>query len=320
MEGLTLKEKLIEKKEITKNEIRKICSTIGLGLLAMVIASIGTQFVLMYIFEKYIINISRIALALIINSISMYLIGMLSFKLIVRKIPMKSSFKPVSYDLLDIIELGFLSIGAMYVFNLIGVFIISIIGLEVMDPVSSLVANISGYDIIVLFINLCIVAPIFEELLFRKWILNRLRPLGSKKAIFVSSILFAFLHMNISQGVYAFGIGLILGYMAVKSGSIKVPIITHMFINFVGGMLMPMLAGLFSEIVIPKGDTIAIALVLWFLVCGAIVFVTKRKHLLFCDELVENKTNLADFSSIYINAGMILFLGYSTFMALKYIA
>ncbi len=71
---------------------------------------------------------------------------------------------------------------------------------------------------------------VIEELLMRGAILQPLRRYGDAFAIIVSSLLFALLHGNALQGIFAFFAGLGMGYAVVLSGSLWPGIIIH-FVN-----------------------------------------------------------------------------------------
>lgn len=83
-----------------------------------------------------------------------------------------------------------------------------------------------------LFIVLGIVVPLTEEVIYRGIIFNRIKKyLDANKAIIISSLLFGLFHLNLMQGLYAFIIGLIMGYMYYKFENIWAPIVLHMAIN-----------------------------------------------------------------------------------------
>ena len=86
------------------------------------------------------------------------------------------------------------------------------------------------------FIDVLIVAvlPAFcEEFLHRGVVLQGIKHAGYKKAIVISSMLFALLHFNIRQVSYAFVIGLILGLISVVAKNIWPAIIVHFVNNFI---------------------------------------------------------------------------------------
>lgn len=85
-------------------------------------------------------------------------------------------------------------------------------------------------EFIPFFIFTCVVAPLTEEFIFRGALLAPLRKYGDLFAIVVTSILFSLVHGNLGQIPGALIIGLVLGFVTVKSGSIIPAIIIH-FIN-----------------------------------------------------------------------------------------
>ncbi len=76
-----------------------------------------------------------------------------------------------------------------------------------------------------------ILAPVAEELMFRGVILRRLSSVSQTFAIFVSAAIFGLMHGNLLQTILGFVMGIILGYAAVKTGSLILPIAGHIFIN-----------------------------------------------------------------------------------------
>mgnify|MGYP000288948353 CR=1 FL=1 len=86
-------------------------------------------------------------------------------------------------------------------------------------------------NMVLVFLSLCIVAPLFEETLFRGIILRGLLDnLEHWSAIFYTAFLFGILHMNIWQGIGAFFTGIILGWLFLKTHSLYVVIFAH-FVN-----------------------------------------------------------------------------------------
>ena len=77
------------------------------------------------------------------------------------------------------------------------------------------------------FISVVILAPIFEELIFRGMILQVLSKYNKVFAILVTSLLFGLLHLNMTQAVPAFFMSLILCYMCLKTDSLLVTILAH---------------------------------------------------------------------------------------------
>lgn len=86
-----------------------------------------------------------------------------------------------------------------------------------------------------------ILAPLLEEYVCRKQIIDRTRRYGEKTAVFLSALVFGLLHQNLFQFFYAFGLGLIFAYIYTRTGRLRYPILLHMIINFMGGVIAPWL-------------------------------------------------------------------------------
>ncbi len=83
-----------------------------------------------------------------------------------------------------------------------------------------------------------ILAPICEELVFRGLMFKRLRALVSfRYAAIYTSMVFAFIHGNMVQLVYAFIMGLVFAYLYEKYGSFKAPVIAHIVANLISVLL-----------------------------------------------------------------------------------
>lgn len=74
-------------------------------------------------------------------------------------------------------------------------------------------------------------APVCEELMFRGVILRRLSTVSQRFAIVMSAVIFGLMHGNLIQAILGFIVGLVLGYAAVKTDSLILPIAGHIFIN-----------------------------------------------------------------------------------------
>lgn len=82
-----------------------------------------------------------------------------------------------------------------------------------------------------------VIAPLFEELFFRKLLLDRLGFLGDAAALLLSGIAFGLFHGNIEQFCYAALLGMLLALLYLKTGNLLYPVLTHSIVNFFGGIL-----------------------------------------------------------------------------------
>lgn len=120
-----------------------------------------------------------------------------------------------------------------YFSNIIITFTESITGKTLVNPVES---SLSTGNLMISALCVGIIFPILEELLFRKLLCGKLLPLGEKQAIIISAAIFGLIHGNLFQFAYAFLLGLIFGYVYVKTGKIIYTIIFHCIINLYGGV------------------------------------------------------------------------------------
>ena len=84
---------------------------------------------------------------------------------------------------------------------------------------------------VIMVIYFVFIAAITEELLCRGLVLKLFSPVSKKFAVVASAVLFGVMHGNFNQMFNGFLLGLVIGYIAVKSKSIWIPIICHMAAN-----------------------------------------------------------------------------------------
>lgn len=79
-----------------------------------------------------------------------------------------------------------------------------------------------------------IFAPVVEEMMFRKILIDRIRKFGELPAILLSGFLFGLFHGNFTQFFYAAGLGLLFAWIYVRTGKIIHTIALHAIVNFWG--------------------------------------------------------------------------------------
>jgi len=118
--------------------------------------------------------------------------------------------------------------------NVLGLFadglelLLNAIGLSATSALKDL--DVLNQPAISMFMYTCMIAPIFEEFIYRGAILRGLEKYGRWFAILASAILFGMMHGNFYQIFMAIGVGIILGYLATEY-SIKLTIILHIINN-----------------------------------------------------------------------------------------
>lgn len=98
--------------------------------------------------------------------------------------------------------------------------------------------DITSIPLILNIIASGIIGPIFEEILFRYSLINKLSKFNNNSlCIIISSFIFAICHNGITTIIYAFIIGLFNSYYYIKKKDILVPIIIHISANIVSSFL-----------------------------------------------------------------------------------
>lgn len=167
-----------------------------------------------------------------------FLLGALALLGMPKKVPER---KPVKVKRFMVLFCVCATIGAIG--NLIGNIILTvwnlITGGSASNPLTDVVMNVSPLSML---ICMAILAPILEEFFFRKLLIDRMYRYGELTAILVSAVAFGLFHQNFSQFFYAFGIGVVLGYLYCKTGSYRAVTLLHMVFNLFMGVIPAVLS------------------------------------------------------------------------------
>lgn len=166
--------------------------------------------------------------------------------------------------------------------------------------VSNMISETSlYYNVIVVGI----MAPVWEEILFRRMIIDRMNRLGDRPAIFTSALIFALVHGNFYQCFYAFAVGLVLGYIYVRTGKIRWTILLHILLNMLFGVLPTYLYGQFGT----PALTVITAAEVVLTILGLLLVFGEWKKIHFLYGWVElPKHHWAGI--VFLNPGMFLYL------------
>lgn len=137
-------------------------------------------------------------------------------------------------------------------------------------PVSNPVESIQNYPAALNLLLGCVIAPAAEELMFRRLLLDRLRPYGDRFAVFASALCFGLFHGNLNQMFYAFALGVIFAYVMLRTGRLWQTVLLHALVNAVSVALAPLL-----ERVGAWGDAALGVFVLTAIVLGVTFFLAR---------------------------------------------
>lgn len=100
------------------------------------------------------------------------------------------------------------------------------------------------WDSVLLTLVAAILVPVFEEFIFRGYVVTALYPhLSVPAVILLSSVIFASVHVarGLTGVVYAFALALMLSGLFLFSSSLYPPIFMHSLVNFFGFVVAPAL-------------------------------------------------------------------------------
>jgi len=131
----------------------------------------------------------------------------------------------------------------MYAGNLIGTVLSMILsGGNAVNALNDYAMDNSPLKILVMVI----LAPLLEELICRKLLIDRTAHYGEKLSVLMSGLIFGLLHQNLFQFFYAFALGSLFAYVYIRTGRIHYTIILHAFINFLGAVVAPAVLSLLN--------------------------------------------------------------------------
>lgn len=225
---------LIEKQdlELRKSKAKKYAFTIGMAMILFVILQMVSSLVLSFTLPTYLSDKFDISTILVIEN-SLILIISLSLSSLFIKFYSTDIVKEKRKELKGTqkFEIIFMGIAVIAFIQFIVTYLYEKFGIN-QDVIANagIVPQKTFGGILIFIIGMALIPALFEELLFRNWILNASKKYGKVFAIVFSAVLFGLYHMNVSQGVFAFLIGVLFGVIAVGTGTIKYTCLLH-FLN-----------------------------------------------------------------------------------------
>ena len=302
--------------------MKKIGNKIGWGILlyntimfAIVLIDIVVRFIIK-LAKNYSENMSDEATDLLIeevekemlmsgvSSIVAVIVGVMFLLLFFMK---NIKFKQIwtvnkSMKLSDFFKLLSVFMAGQFCFSLIAMGMeegLNFIGYSAMEELATATEVSSTIS---MFLYAGIVGPIAEEIVYRGFVMNILKPYGKQFAIISSSIIFGIMHANIHQIFFATVIGIVLGYVAMEY-SLKWAISLHIFNNCIFG-------DVFSYAVSPLPKNIqemfGWGVQIAFFIIAVIVIFKHRKEVKAY--FVSNKDDKKIYRQLFLTLGMIVFM------------
>ena len=223
---------------LSERDSKRYFSTLGLSAVALIVsanlASILIQ-ILLLTFAPWLLDYALVMQ--IVSVIPLYLIGFPCAYLVLRRLPKgvpsadTMGAKNVTVGLM--VSLALMMVGN-YIGNAFIIFMESLMGRTLLNPVETATVG-QAWWMNLIFVG--ILAPIVEEIFFRKVVCDRLLVLGEGYTIVLSAALFGLAHGNLFQFFYAFLLGAFFALIYVKTGCLRYSIAYHIVVNVLGGVL-----------------------------------------------------------------------------------
>ena len=91
--------------------------------------------------------------------------------------------------------------------------------------------NTDPFGIFVSVFSIAILAPVFEELIFRSAVYRNAEVMGQGFAIIASALLFGLMHQNYAQVFYTFVMGMGMAFLVAKTRSVIPAMLFHFLLN-----------------------------------------------------------------------------------------
>ena len=288
-----------EENLVSIQEAKSCFRTLSLALLAMTLCPIVIQLLIGIVASAlYVLGLDLLSNPWFLwaaSSLPLYVVGVPIFLLLIRSVPTHAqprSQLPAS----RLLVLLLICFPVTYLGNVIGSLLSA--ALSGGTAQNGIETYITDGGFLALFTTI-IVAPVVEEFVFRKQLLDRCGRYGEKTAMVFSALTFGLFHMNFYQFFYAFGVGLILAYVYLRTRSLRYPVLIHMIINFLGSAVPLFMMSHGLEVYLLAAD-------LGLAVAGLVVGVIHRKRFSLSSAPCELPREVRA-KTVYGNVGFLLF-------------
>ena len=183
------------------------------------------------------------------------------------------------------------------------------------DERTAILDQVVGTGLLTGFLLPAVLAPVVEELIFRKMMIDRLHNYGETTVIVFTALCFALYHGNLTQAVYTFGVGLFLGYVYCKTGRMLHTLLMHVALNTLASsvlLLLPTLTaageGGADRLILAAGG---LGLLIAVLIVAGIVLIIrhlKRRDIVLDNSMAGAVPKGEVLRTVYLNPGVLLFI------------
>ena len=302
------KEKTFEEEQkilMNKTKYRQFSFAIGMSMLIFVI----TQVLMQLVMEVIVAPFLKVD-ASIFQLISMSVTSLVSFLAAYGFVRIYTEGKKEKVKTDKKIKAKYCVIGLSLIVILQAIlsYLFSKIGLDynVVELVET-EGKFSLLTAILYIVTIALVPAIFEELFFRKALIDFSKKYGKVFAIIISAIIFGLAHMNLSQFIFAFLLGIIFGTIYVYSNDIKLTILLHFLNNgYVALFTVLLTNGIIGENFVEKFNLIVFIISVIVLIVATINFIKNNKEGL--KKIKFKKENISEYKYILLDFTLLISL------------
>lgn len=293
-----------------------ICVYAAQILVIMIVQAVAPQ-----LMENYDMSV-------IVSMLPMYLIGYPIMIALIRRIPVDQAMPEKKKMTVGQWLVAFImSYALVYIMGIISNITTTIIGILKQSEVQNTILDMTtGMSPALTFVVMVIAAPIMEEYIFRKLLIDRAAKYGEVLAIVLSGAMFGLFHGNLNQFMFTFVMGCFYGFIYTRTRNVIHTILLHMLNNFMSSMLSILVlekSGMLEIVNVATQEEIVqfvmenlsgAALYCGYVLCllviafaGIIFLILKRKKF-YVNHTEEELPKGKRFITVTFNVGMLLFI------------
>ena len=305
------------------NSNKKFFSRIGFNYLIYAICTIVFPIIILNIIGTYSELGSNINVKLIISAICNYILPFPILFYLMKKLD-SDRLEKESLNIETFLLYFCISFILMVIGNIIGLAVTTLIGNAIQSDITNPIENlINSTDIMLNLIIISIIGPIFEELFFRKLLIDRTIKYGAKVSIILSATLFGLMHGNLNQLFYTFLLGGFFAYVYIKTGKLIYPILLHISLNLMGSVLSLFVIESTNAIIQGSFTFFDIGFILAYILILLLVMISGLYGLIHYKKTnlnrIRTKIELANpMRTIFLNYGMVCYIGFTMLLIIYY--
>ena len=191
-----------------------------------------------YIMDKLYVSDGFLTNSIVMTGVAAIIFFLIFYFKNYKNFLLSVNIEEKKFDKKNIKHVLMLSFGSSLFFNIILLYILPFT--QNNEKVIKMSEEIYNMNIFLAIFIVSIIIPLTEELLMRGYIFNSLRYIfNDYVGIILSALLFGIIHGNITQGIYAFFVGIMLAAIYRIYKNLKYCFIFHILANFFITLLGP---------------------------------------------------------------------------------